>query len=447
MRHADDTAAVRAAAARALAAHVPPGAGVAVALSGGRDSVVLLDALLHVAPLSGHRVAALHVHHGLSPNADRWQRFCADLAAARGIPFVARSVAVPPAPRAGVEAEARRLRYAALADAALAAGLPHVAVAHHRDDQAETLLLQLLRGAGPHGLAGMAERRADPRGVTFLRPLLAIPRAAIDAYAQAAGLAWVDDESNAAHRHLRNAVRHRALPALVEVAPRAPVTLARAARHQADAARLADDLAALDAAAHGDGGSLDRAALAALPAHRARNLLRWFLRRHGLPAPAEARLAAMLAQLGYARADAGVTLVHAGVEVGVHRGRVVVHRAPPAPFDLRWTGEPELVLPHGRLAFRRAEGAGLDPSRAAAAPVAIRPRSGGERLQLAAGRPRRAVKSLLQEAGLAPWERRALPLVWCGDALAVVPGIGVDVAFAAPPGSAGITVAWHPNPV
>lgn len=447
MRHADDTADVRAAAARALASHVPPGAGIAVALSGGRDSVVLLDALLHVAPPAGHRLAALHVHHGLSPHADRWQRFCADLAAARGIAFVARAVAVPPAPRAGVEAEARRLRYAALADAALAAGLSHVAVAHHRDDQAETLLLQLLRGAGPHGLAGMAAARADPRGVTFLRPLLAIPRAAIDAYARAAGLAWVEDESNAAHRHLRNAVRHVALPALVRVAPQAPATLARAARHQADAALLADDLAALDAAAHGDGRSLDRAALAALPPHRARNLLRWFLRQRGLPAPSEARLAAMLAQLAAARADARVTLAHAGREVGVHRGRVVVHGAPPPAFDLRWHGEPELALPHGRLTFDHGDGTGLDAARAAAAPISIRPRSGGERLQLAAGRPRRAVKSLLQEAALPPWERRALPLVWCGDALAMVPGVGVDVAFAAPPGGPGITVAWHPYPV
>lgn len=447
MRHADALADLRAAVARALSAHVAAGAPVAVALSGGRDSVALLDALLHVAAARGHRLAALHVHHGLSPNADDWQRFCAQLCEARGIAFVARAVVVPRAPRAGVEAEARRLRYAALADAANAAGIGHVALAHHRDDQAETLLLQLMRGAGPHGLAGMAAARTGPRGVAFVRPLLDVPRAAIDAYAQAAKLAWVDDESNAAHRHLRNAVRHVVLPALVRVAAQAPATLARAARHQADAARLADDLAAADAAAYGDPGSLDRVAFATLPPHRARNLLRWFLRGHGLPAPPEARLAAMLAQLARARADARVALAHAGAEVGIHRGRVVVHRAPPPPFDLRWTGERELALPHGRLAFDRADGAGFDPLRAAAAPVSIRLRAGGERLQLAAGRPRRAVKSLLREAGLAPWERRALPLVWCGDALAVVPGVGVDAAFAAPPGSPGITVAWHPNPV
>ncbi len=323
MRHADDTADVRAAAARALASHVPPGAGIAVALSGGRDSVVLLDALLHVAPPAGHRLAALHVHHGLSPHADRWQRFCADLAAARGIAFVARAVAVPPAPRAGVEAEARRLRYAALADAALAAGLSHVAVAHHRDDQAETLLLQLLRGAGPHGLAGMAAARADPRGVTFLRPLLAIPRAAIDAYARAAGLAWVEDESNAAHRHLRNAVRHVALPALARVAPQAPATLARAARHQADAALLADDLVALDAAAHGDGRSLDRACRRrALPRWMPQRAtpLRWFLRQRGLPAVRRGSPRCAGTARRRTRRRLGVTLMHVR-EVGVHRGR------------------------------------------------------------------------------------------------------------------------------
>ncbi|MFO1314119.1 MAG: tRNA lysidine(34) synthetase TilS [Burkholderiales bacterium] len=447
MRHADAPDDVRAAAARALAAHVPAGAAIAVALSGGRDSVVLLDALFHVAPPRGHRVAALHVHHGLSPNADRWQRFCADLCATRGVPFTARAVVVPRTPQASVEAEARRLRYAALADAAVAAGIRHVALAHHRDDQAETLLLQLLRGAGPHGLAGMPAARTDLHGVTIVRPLLDCPRAAIDAYAQAAGLAWVDDESNAAHRHLRNAVRHVVLPALVRVAPQAPATLARAARHQADAARLADDLAALDAATYGNHGSLECAALAALPPHRARNLLRWFVRQHGLPAPSEARLAAMMAQLAAARADANVALAHGGVELGVWRGRVVVHPASPPAFDVRWSGESELTLPHGRLAFDRADGAGLDATRIAAAPVSVRPRTGGERLQLAAGRPRRALKSLLQEAGLAPWDRRALPLVFCGDALAAAPGVGVDAAFAARPGAPGVTVVWHPKPI
>lgn len=445
MRHSDDSDPVRAlrgAVARTLAGNVRPGEPVAIALSGGRDSVVLLDALLHTGAAPG--LVALHVHHGLSTHADAWQRFCASLCAARGVPLIVRAVTVPRAPQSSLEGEARRQRYAALAAAAIADGIRVVALAHHRDDQAETLLLQLLRGAGPHGLAGMPAVRTDPRGIAWLRPLLEVPRSSIDAYAQAVGLVFVDDDSNADARHRRNAVRQVVMPALAAVFPDPGATLARAAAHQADAARLADDLATLDADAAGDGTTLDRAVLAALPAHRARNLLRWFLRQRGLAAPSTARLAAMLDQLTGARGDAHVRLLHAGVELGLHGGRIHVHAQTPPAFDVRWHGERELALPHGTLVFERVEGAGVDVARLAAEPVYVRPRSGGERLQLAANRPRRALKAILQDAGMPVWERAALPLVYCGDALAAAPGIGVDTGFVTAPGHAGVAIAWHP---
>jgi|KBSSwiStaDraftv2_1062776.scaffolds.fasta_scaffold01391_13 tRNA(Ile)-lysidine synthase len=435
---------LRAAVQRGLDAHVPAGAPIAVALSGGRDSVVLLDALLQAAPARDHRVSALHVHHGLSPNADAWQRFCADLCAQRNVALSVRAIAVARAPQHSLESEARRLRYAALTAMAAAAGVRFVALAHHRDDQAETLLLQLLRGAGPRGLAGMSAARVDTHGVTFLRPLLDIARVAIDAYAVAAHLHWIDDESNVETRYLRNAVRHALMPALAAVFPNPSVTLARAAAHQAEAALLADDLAAHDAREVSDGASVDRAALAALPAHRARNLLRWFLRQHGLPAPSSARLAAMIEQLRSARSDANVRLAHGGIELGVHRGRIAIHAKPPPFFDLPWHFDSELVLPHGRLVAVHVDGDGLDARRLAQAPVRVRSRVGGERLQLAANRPRRALKSILQDAGMPAWERRALPLVYCGDELVAAPGIGIDAAFGATRGAAGITFSWHP---
>jgi tRNA(Ile)-lysidine synthase len=441
----DTSTTIHAAAQRMLEEHVPGGAPLAVALSGGRDSVVLLAALAQVAPARGHRLAALHVDHGLSPNAGAWARFCADICAERGVPLVVRAIAVPRGPQTSLEAEARRLRYAALADAAEELDVRFVALAHHRDDQAETLLLQLLRGAGPQGLAGMAAARTDPDGMTWLRPFLAIPRERIDAHARAAGLAWVEDESNARGRHLRNALRHSVMPALADLFPAHGVTLARAASHQAEAARLADDLAALDARAACDGPMLDRAALHGLPDHRARNLLRWFLRRRGLPAPSAARLDAMLLQLRDARADARVRLVHAGVEIGVHQGWVVVHSAPPPPFDVPWHGESAVPLPHGLLVFGQAHGAGLDAGRLAGAPVRVRARAGGERFQIAPDRPRRALKSILRDAGIPAWERNGLPLVYCGDTLAAVAGLGIDPAFCAAPGNPGVTIAWHPN--
>ena len=189
----DATRALREVVGRSLAAHVPQGTPLAMGLSGGRDSVVLLDALATVAPSRGHTITAIHVHHGLSPNADTWAQFCADHCAALGIALVTRKVMVDHLPRTSLEAQARGARYGALADAARHISAPVVALAHHRDDQAETLLLQLLRGAGPHGLAAMPAMRKDISGIAWWRPVLAVARAEIDAYARDQALAWIDD--------------------------------------------------------------------------------------------------------------------------------------------------------------------------------------------------------------------------------------------------------------
>ena len=435
---------IRVAVATSLAANVPEGVSIALALSGGRDSVVLLDALAAVAPARGSVVRAIHVHHGLSPNADAWQDFCEGLCARRGVPLTTARVDVVRVAQTSLESEARCVRYAALADAAHAGGTHYVALAHHRDDQAETLLLQLLRGAGPHGLAAMAELRIDARDVAWWRPLLDVARTEIDAYAAHAGLRWVDDESNAATRHMRNAIRHAVMPVLASVAGNAQRTLARAAAHQGEAAQLEDDLAALDARDAFDGVTLARSGLAGLPAHRARNLLRWCLRQWGLPAASSARLAAMLSQLTGARGDARVRLSHAGAELGVYQGRVHVHAPPPRPYDVHWNGEADLALPHGHVRIERADGKGIDVTRIAQRSLHVRPRAGGERMQLATDRPRRALKSILQDAGVPPWSRQSLPLVYVDDELAAVPGIGVDAAFAAPAGTPGLSFLWHP---
>ncbi len=437
---------VRAAVADAFDRHAPHARHVAVALSGGVDSVVLLDALQWLARTRAFGLAAVHVHHGLSPNADAWEAFCAALCAQRGILLAVRRVEVERVPRTSLEANARRARYAALAAAARELGADAVALAHHQDDQAETLLLQLTRGAGPHGLAAMPmARHVD--GVLWLRPLLDVTRATIDAYRAEHRLAHVEDESNANPKHRRNALRHTVVPSLAALDAGYPGTLARAAAHQAEAARLLDELAFQDAAAAYDRltGTLDRGVLTTLTPARARNVLRWLVRELGLLTPSSARLAAMLEQLTSARVDARVRLVHGNSEIGIHRGRIVVHAPPPSGFERLWSGESVLALPHGDLAFVPAVDGGLARAALESAPVLVRSRSGGERLQLDAGRPRRALKSLLHAAGVAPWERGALPLVFCGDALAAVPGIGVDIAFRANPGDAAITLDWRPH--
>ena len=340
-------------------------------------------------------------------------------------------------------------RYAALSTA----NTDFIALAHHADDQAETLLLQLLRGAGPHGLAAMPVHRRMPSGPSLLRPFLALPRAAIDAYAAARGLAWVDDESNANTDVKRNFIRHEIATRLASAFPGYPTTLARGAAHQAEAAQLLDELALLDAESAIDraapsGATLDRSALIALAArapHRAKNLLRWFLRQHDLRPPSAARLAAMLKQLTHAASDARVRLAHAGAELGIHRGRIVVHPPAIAPFAIAWQGEAMIALPHGTLEFAPCHGAGIARTAMDGVGVTIRSRAGGERIRLAGDRPRQALKRVLQDAGMPPWQRNSLPLVFCGDALAAVPGIGVDAAFQTAAGAPGCSVRWHPR--
>jgi tRNA(Ile)-lysidine synthase len=438
---AGDIATLPSAVAVALTRHATDGARVAVALSGGRDSVALFDAVVNLAPARGFIVSAIHVHHGLSPHADAWARFCAELCAARAVPLIERRVEVARGARRSIEAEARRSRYAALFGAAISAGVQAVLLAHHQDDQAETVLLQLLRGAGPHGLAAMPSARTDAAGILWLRPLLDVPRAVIDAYIRARDLTFVDDDSNADTRYARNALRERVVPALASVASGYPATVARAARLEAEAAALIDDLAAIDATEAYDGATLSRDALRKLPEHRGRNLLRWFLRQRGLPPPAARRLDAMYAQLRDARVDARIRLTHVGFEIGIHRGRIVVHRVPSPPFEQPCTGETTVVLPHGTLRFVPVRGRGIAIARFSAG-VIIRSRRGGERIQLAADRPARAVKALLREAGIPEWTRRGLPLVWCGDALAAIPGIGVDQSFAAQEDGEGLDLVW-----
>ncbi len=435
----DSTAAVPAALTRALAACVAPNARVAVALSGGLDSMVLLDALMPFIESHPLSLSAIHVHHGLSPNADRWASFCAEQCASRDIALKVHRLRLERRSGRSIEALARAARYECL----MAADADVVALAHHADDQAETVLLQLLRGAGPRGVAAMPGYRAGQP--SLWRPLLSLARQKLRNYASSRDLAWIEDESNVDKKHKRNLLRQAVAPLLSESFPGYPDTLVRAAAHQAEASALLDQLAALDAQGAVDDLSLDRASLAGLPTARARNLLRWFLRREGLRSPSQARLSEMLRQLVSSACDAKVSIAHEGREIGVHRGRIFVHARRPGFYVFAWHGEREVRLPRGALAFVAVHGAGLCADKLGHAYVSLRPRTGGERIQLATNRPHHAVKKLLQQAGVPPWERDALPLVWCGEELAAIPGIGVAVAFQAARNAAGWEVAWKPD--
>jgi tRNA(Ile)-lysidine synthase len=437
-------AAIRGAVAGLLLQALPEGGHVGVALSGGRDSVALLDAALAVAEDVRCSVSAFHIGHGLSPNADIWSRFCGELCATRGVPFASRNVHVVRAARISVEAAARAARYDALAALAHEHGAAAVLLGHHADDQAETMLLQLLRGAGPRGLAAMPRSRVEC-DIRWLRPFLALPRAAIDRYATQRALHYIEDESNADPRYRRNALRTTVVPALRALAPGYPGVLGRAAEHQAEAAALLDELAELDARVAYDGASLDCAVLRALDPPRARNLLRWFLRRRGLRAPSATRLADMLRQLVTAGRDARTDIAHAGAKIGVHRGRVMIHRPAPAYFALEWSGASSVVLPHGTLLFNATRGTGIAAHHLRAARVTLRAGTSGERLGVAGCASRRAVADLLREAGVPHWDRIGVPRVYCGDALAAVARAGVDATFAARRDEPAFALDWRPG--
>lgn len=280
--------------AACLSRHVGPAATVVVGFSGGLDSTVLLHAASHLAPEAGFRISARHVHHGLSPNADTWadscKRFCTDL----GIPLATVRVDVPAHSGEGLEAAARRVRHEALA----ADPANWVLLGHHADDQAETILHNLLRGAGLRGAAAMPE--ANGR---LLRPLLSLPRSALFAYANSSGLAWVEDESNADQRYTRNFLRGRAIPMLAERFPQAGVQLAAAACRFGEAESLLDDLARLDLGASPPQFPLPRRVFRELPDARARNLLRALLGWHKVQPPDERRLREFVRQLRSAGND------------------------------------------------------------------------------------------------------------------------------------------------
>ena len=399
--------------------------------------MVLLDALSTLAARHPFKLNAVHVNHGLSPNAEEWTGFCARECSTRGVALDVHRLRLERT-RANLEATARAARYEKLR----ASRVDVIALAHHADDQAETVLLQLLRGAGPRGLSAMPRFHANKPAL--FRPLLGLTRATLGAYAATRGIAWIDDESNRELRHKRNLLRQQVAPLLAANFPGYPGTLVRAAGLQAEACELMDALAAHDGDDAWDARGLERARLIALTPVRARNLLRWFLKRQGLRPPSQARLAEMLRQLKDAGPDARTRIAHDGAEIGCHRGRIAVHAPAAEAFSYAWQGEHEVALPGGMLLLHGARGEGVSAAKLEQAHVTLRSRAGGEKIQIAAERPRRALKRLLQEAGLPPWARKGLPLLWCGDELAAAPGIGVAVAFQAAAEEPGWVVEWRP---
>ncbi|NOS96424.1 MAG: tRNA lysidine(34) synthetase TilS [Methylotenera sp.] len=425
-----------------LTQHLSPQPKLLLALSGGLDSCVLLQLLAEVKHIFHFELQAMHVHHGLSPHADIWTSLCEKTCESLHVPLQVVYVNVDPSSKQGIEAAARELRYQALFNYKFGEVLPdYVVTAHHQDDQAETLLLQLLRGAGVKGLSSMAALDETRR---LLRPLLDVSRHALNEYAVQHQIEWCEDESNDNTQYERNFVRHNVMPVLETHFPSAKSVIARSASHLAEANGLLDTLATLDARELLLNNSLCLQGLSQLDIPRAKNVLRWWFAQNQLAMPNAEHLTETLQQLLNARADAdlSIQLQHLTLKRYQKRAYLYVDKIA-EPFDLAWNGEPTLTLPDGgQLHFKQVSGTGL-ALKFAMTKLRITNRDGGERFKPNSLRPTRTLKHLLQEANIPPWQRAHLPLIYWQDTLAYVPGIGVASGLQAGFNEIGLEIIWQ----
>ncbi|GGY42920.1 tRNA lysidine(34) synthetase TilS [Pseudoduganella albidiflava] len=435
------------------------GQPIAIAYSGGLDSSVLLH--LARATVDGAPLFAFHIHHGLSPSADAWEAHCAAECEKLGITFAARRVTLADR-KSGTEASARQARYAALGELCREHGVALLLTAHHLDDQAETILLQLARGAGPAGLSGMDAFNTAPgllgsADILLARPLLEASRAQLEAHASAHGIAHIDDESNSDTRYARNALRHTVMPALAVAFPGYQERFARSAAHARSAQRLLTELAEQDLQAGLAEGSIAVDHLRALGEDRRNNLLRHWFGVRGIRIPSAAWLAEMIAQLLEARDGAELLVTHPDCEVRRHRGRV---HLVPKPKELagaeedeyderpvqhfRWNGEASIAFPDygGTLHFEPAE-EGIAADWLQQQQLTISFRRGGERVKLAPNRPTRGLKQHHQSLGTPAWERSRLPVVGIPGRLLYAAGIGMDCHYVATDANFRVALRWQ----
>jgi tRNA(Ile)-lysidine synthase len=386
-------------------------------------------------------VIALHVHHGLHPDADTWAAQVRRICRRWRVACAVERLTGQPQPGDSVEAWARRGRYAALARMAQAAGATLVLLAHHRRDQAETFVLQALRGAGPAGLAAMPSL-ALRDGLTWARPWLAQPRESIEAYARAHRLSAIDDPSNHDPRFARSRLRSQVWPALAAAFPQAEAAFADAAARVAEARQALDEMATHDLAETADERGLKLVAWQALPAGRRRVALQAWLRvqtGHGPPQTLVARL--------MAEAAAASTAASWPVEGGMlrrYRGRLSLSADAPADESQRSRlsiqGAGRHAVLGGTLIVRRLTSGGVPL--ALLQDCELRPRPAGQRFQRSADTPARSLKKQFQSAGVPAWQRDA-PLLYAGAQLVFVPGLGIDARAQALSGTPRVSIEWE----
>ncbi|NNM60449.1 MAG: tRNA lysidine(34) synthetase TilS [Legionellales bacterium] len=383
-----------------------------VALSGGLDSCVLLDALRVAMPNAPFY--ALHVHHGLSPFADDWVNHCEQLAQSLSVPLQVLRVNAKPAPGESPEAAARHARYEAFRMALPANSV--LITAHHANDQAETLLLQLLRGAGVRGLSAMPVLAQFQNG-WLARPFLSISRLQLEEYAELYQLSWINDESNLDSEIDRNYLRHQIVPLLTERWKGTVACLSRTANHCAEAEMLLSELAELDLSqVQSDSVAMNVLKLTQLSLPRIKNVLRYWIHRHGFLPPSTIKLQTIIDTVIYAAHDKKPCVTWEGAELRRFRDNLYVMKPLP-PLDPNWSCDwdlkADLLLPASLGLLRVADYRDIANGQS----LTVRFRRGGEVLYLGAERGHHTLKKLFQEWNIPPWLRSRTPLIFRGGEL------------------------------
>lgn len=396
-----------------------------VAFSGGIDSTVLLHALATSTERHRTPILAIHINHGLHDDAPQWESHCRTAATDLDIPFVSDRIEIDDRSGLGPEATARQARYDAFR--MFVEEGDWLLSAHHEDDQAETLLLNLMRGSGLAGLAGIGAVQSFSRGM-LVRPLLGVRGSSIEAYAEQHELSWIDDPSNVDTRFDRNFLRQEIIPALAQRWPGVSERLRRSAELAGEASDLLNDLAELDLAAVATGVELDRLdieGLKSLTEKRQRNVLRYAARRCGLPPPPATRLYQIAHELIPAREDAQPLVSWPGAEVRRYRDKlyllaeVAPEEKPTVTHLLADSSWLDLGMGGGQIRLEAGVDGGID-CRVVKGGLSLRFREGGEEFCPAGRKRTHKLKKLLQEDGVVPWMRQRIPLLYSGDHLVAV---------------------------
>jgi len=414
---------------------------VLLGLSGGLDSSVLLHLLVKMQDKFNFNLRAIHVHHGLNSAADDWLKFCKKKCESLNIDFYSEKVKINPDSALGFEGEARKLRYEAIVKRQK--GI--VALGHHQNDQAETLLLQLFRGSGLKGLAAMPEFDSKRN---FWRPMLNIKRDALEIYAKEHRVKYIDDESNQDEKFNRNFIRQKVLPLIESRYPSSIETISRSASNIAEGHNLNNLIAIDDSKSYmsPDGAHLSIHGLKKLSKLRAINLIRWWLSLENLLMPSKKNIDELYRQVQYIKKDTSLNLkISIDKSIRAHHDKLLIVNSEIKlnAFNLSWSGEDELHLPNDtKLQFIKTNNGGLSLAKLGVKSLKIKSRSGGEKLKPFPDQPSRTLKYLFQNADIPLWERGQVPLVFAKKQLVAVPNLGIHHEYQSSEGEIGYQINW-----